>query len=153
MAKVQTHRRQCLQCNSEFFSRFYYAKYCSTECKHKFWDKNRPKRDTYTARKQYYKNYYEKNKRAILDKNEVYNKEARRIRYEITDRLKSVPCNHCGKTFPPCAMDFHHVGDKEQLISSMVRQNCKIDKLEKEIAKCVVLCANCHRIHHYNTGT
>jgi len=42
-------------------------------------------------------------------------------------------------------MDFDHLGGKEALISKLVFQS-GIERLEKELAKCEVVCANCHRI-------
>jgi hypothetical protein len=45
-----------------------------------------------------------------------------------------------------CALDFHHLGDKDMVISQML--GMKDERLMAEIAKCVVLCANCHRKHH-----
>lgn len=46
------------------------------------------------------------------------------------------------------ALDFHHLYDKQFLISRMAH-DCKTMKdIKKEIRKCVVLCANCHRKLH-----
>lgn len=57
-------------------------------------------------------------------------------------------CAKCGYNEHPAALDFNHVrGTKLFNIS----QDPKIawGKLEAEIAKCEILCANCHRIHTY----
>lgn len=56
-------------------------------------------------------------------------------------------CQHCGGQFPPVAYDFHHTGPKEGSISNMIT-NASIVALAGEVADCVLLCANCHRIHH-----
>lgn len=42
-------------------------------------------------------------------------------------------------------MDFDHLGDKRFLISSAARRGISFDKIKQEIAKCEVVCANCHR--------
>jgi len=47
-----------------------------------------------------------------------------------------------------CCMDFHHIYGKERMISTMLGSNSK--RVQKEIDKCLVLCANCHRKHHHN---
>ena len=68
---------------------------------------------------------------------------------------RSVPCHDCGGTFPICCMDFHHIEEdtkhpsigRSSLISVM--QKYSIEKIDKEIEKCVVICANCHRIRHH----
>ena len=66
-------------------------------------------------------------------------------RRELLDELKSVPCKDCGEVFPPVCMDFDHVrGAKKGNVSQMVMR--KLSKLEAEIAKCDIVCANCHRI-------
>ena len=45
-------------------------------------------------------------------------------------------------------LDFHHLRDKEFNIANEIK-NLSIDNLKKEIDKCIVLCANCHRKLHY----
>ena len=43
-------------------------------------------------------------------------------------------------------LDFDHVrGDKVKELSVLVSQGVSVRKLDAEIAKCVVVCANCHR--------
>ena len=60
------------------------------------------------------------------------------------DALKGKPCTDCGKTFPSVAMDFDHVwGVKEIGIAQMWCWGW--DKVEKELSKCELVCANCHR--------
>ncbi len=63
----------------------------------------------------------------------------------IVRRAKSVPCADCGKRFPPEAMDFDHLGDKTLEISRLI-VDAGTETLLAEIAKCEVVCANCHRI-------
>lgn len=63
------------------------------------------------------------------------------------DSVKANPCMDCGKSFPPVCMDFDHVnGDKIQSISSMCSSCYKLDLIKEEIAKCELVCSNCHRI-------
>lgn len=53
----------------------------------------------------------------------------------------------CGGRFPPAAMDFDHVrGEKVATISFLVNQGAVLTRLREEIAKCEIVCANCHRI-------
>ena len=49
----------------------------------------------------------------------------------------------------PAALDFHHINPEEKsfLISEQIRMGGK-DRILREIMKCVVVCANCHRIIH-----
>lgn len=48
-------------------------------------------------------------------------------------------------------MEFHHVVyPKVSSVSRMISNGTPVDKIQKEVDKCVVLCSNCHRIRHYN---
>jgi hypothetical protein len=63
--------------------------------------------------------------------------------------LKNKPCVDCGGKFPPYIMHFHHrnPSTKTYNVGSMV--NRKLSDIEAEIAKCDLLCANCHGIRTY----
>jgi len=65
----------------------------------------------------------------------------------IIREFKNVPCADCRKRYPFYVMDFDHVrGKKECGIANFVtRKGCSVEKLLEEIAKCDVVCANCHR--------
>lgn len=59
--------------------------------------------------------------------------------------LKNRPCMDCGGSFPPECMDFDHVrGEKVINVGLLVEDTT--GKREIEIAKCDLVCANCHRI-------
>jgi len=57
---------------------------------------------------------------------------------------KSVPCVDCNQSYPYYVMQFDHVrGEKVDSISRLI--SCRRYHLVKEeIAKCEVVCANCH---------
>lgn len=56
-------------------------------------------------------------------------------------------CQTCGGVFPSAVFDFHHVGKKDADPSSLIA-NGSVDRIAQEIERCVLLCANCHRIEH-----
>ncbi len=62
--------------------------------------------------------------------------------------LKRRPCMDCGGTFPPVCMDFDHLpGNKKSgNVSTMARLGWSTEKILAEIAKCDLVCSNCHRI-------
>lgn len=68
-------------------------------------------------------------------------------RKQFNAELKAgIPCAHCGGTFPPICMDWHH---RDPTTKSRKRLfNMGKAAFLAEIAKCDLLCANCHRIHH-----
>lgn len=59
--------------------------------------------------------------------------------------LKSAPCTDCNQHFPPMAMDFDHIrGEKKFNISEAWKRN--FDLVKEELAKCELVCSNCHRV-------
>ena len=68
----------------------------------------------------------------------------------MLDRLRSRPCSDCGGMFAPCAMDFDHrdAAAKRYTISRMIGR-AGTRTIIAEIAKCDIVCANCHRDRTY----
>lgn len=64
--------------------------------------------------------------------------------------LKQRPCIDCGGKFPDVAMDFDHVrGEKLFNIGQAVHHDMAWQRLLDEVAKCDIVCANCHRIRSW----
>lgn len=61
----------------------------------------------------------------------------------VFDYLSTHPCVDCDES-DVIVLEFDHRGDKKSDIASMLKSN-NIQSIEKEIAKCDVRCANCHR--------
>lgn len=73
--------------------------------------------------------------------------KARRDLRDAISELKKGPCADCGRKFHPCAMDFDHVGGKKEFnISFAVASTFSTERVMKEIAKCDLVCACCHRV-------
>ena len=72
-------------------------------------------------------------------------------RKEIVQQAKNKPCCCCGVEYNSVVMDLHHKDPsiKDAHISKLMK-SCSYQKLQEEIDKCVVLCANCHRMIHAN---
>jgi len=67
------------------------------------------------------------------------------IKLKILAYQKEHPCIDCGET-DPIVLDFDHVrGTKITNIARMVNDETPWTIIEKEIEKCDVRCANCHR--------
>jgi len=73
-------------------------------------------------------------------------------RRENRDRLVSLfggKCIRCGFADHPSAFDFHHIDPStKEISSSLAQMSLKYEKVEKEAAKCIMVCANCHREIH-----
>ena len=96
---------------------------------------------------EYSKAHYERNRKAIIAKINQ-NKKANR-RWFATYK-KTLSCIECGQNHP-ATLDFHHViHDKDhRKVNDLVSDGHSRVRILKEIAKCVVLCSNCHRIVHH----
>lgn len=62
----------------------------------------------------------------------------------IAKYLSGKRCKDCGED-DIIVLDFHHIGNKEFNISDACMNAYSIEKIEREIVKCEILCANCHR--------
>jgi hypothetical protein len=78
----------------------------------------------------------------------------RTTKRDYVNELKKKPCMDCGRVYPPYVMEFDHVrGTKDRSISRAVRDLLSWQRLEAEIAKCDLVCANCHRIRTFARRT
>ena len=71
------------------------------------------------------------------------------IRRVLLTELKGTTCMDCNGTFHPCQLDFDHLGDKSFVIGDKKYQVGEA-KLRAEIAKCEIVCSNCHRLRTFN---
>ena len=72
----------------------------------------------------------------------------RALGLEITSLKETTPCADCGNTFPAVCMDFDHLPGftKRYAVGTMVAHGHSRDSVMAEIAKCELVCANCHRV-------
>lgn len=93
----------------------------------------------------YNKIWYRKNKK-VHKKHAIANKKKYYIinMTFVLNYLNKNPCIDCGES-DLCCLDFDHVsGNKFHNVSVMIPTYC-LRVLKKEIDKCEVRCANCHR--------
>ena len=67
-----------------------------------------------------------------------------RNRLHLYNYLKDKSCVDCGET-DPVVLDFDHIKDKKYNISYLIALGYSISKIDEEINKCEIRCANCHR--------
>jgi hypothetical protein len=102
------------------------------------------------CRRSYCRNHYRDNKlehnsRRSKLKKKIYDEHSQRIK-DIKDNKK---CCDCGQSFPFYVMQFDHISDnKIENIANMPGKYSWV-KIEREIAKCELVCANCHSIRTY----
>lgn len=93
-------------------------------------------------------------KQHYADNAEKYRVAAKRRRARIRKQvraIKAVPCADCGKSYPYYVMDFDHRDGEEKIaeVGTLLRKDVAEKILMEEIAKCDVVCSNCHRKRTY----
>jgi hypothetical protein len=96
--------------------------------------------------KEYSRKHYEANQEEV--KKRTKDKKAL-LKEEWYTFKRTLKCTKCGFDHI-AALDFHHEdpSKKEHNVNRLI-SNGQYRKAYEEIKKCIVLCANCHRIHHY----
>lgn len=94
----------------------------------------------------YHKAWTERNR----DKRRAANERWRISQRDWFKALKeTLACERCGESHIAC-LEFHHKDPKKkEKALCLVANNWGKKRLLAEIAKCEVLCSNCHRKHHY----
>lgn len=96
--------------------------------------------------KEYHAKWYQENKEKLILKARTRRRETR----DWLDELKSsLHCQRCPEDDPVC-LDFHH-RDRTEKDFSLYRAastGYSRERILAEIAKCDVLCSNCHRKEH-----
>ncbi len=84
-------------------------------------------------------------KRRVSNRAGAKDKRRRNAQY-VWNYLLEHPCIDCGEA-NPIVLDFDHRNGSEKIhaVSKMTRGTFSIEKLQQEIDKCDVRCANCHR--------
>jgi hypothetical protein len=71
------------------------------------------------------------------------------IRRVFARQMKSRPCADCGIQYPYYVMDFDHRREEIKKCAVSQTERLSIEAIKKEIAKCDVVCSNCHRERTY----
>lgn len=108
-------------------------------------------------RKEYYDQYISDPKKQ--DKHDRQRRDNDKARYTeartfVDAQKKKSVCIECGHS-DYRVLDFHHLdpGKKTVGVSRAVVQRWSAERILAEISKCVVLCANCHRLLHWSERT
>ena len=102
--------------------------------------------------RKYMRGWYERNKAIHIS---YVRKRDRKVRVWLKEYKKNLKCEKCDETHPAC-LEFHHKNPKEKKFEIGRGHKASMRLLTTEIAKCRVLCANCHRKEHWserNDGT
>jgi hypothetical protein len=91
--------------------------------------------------------WYQRNRQQVIDQK---NQRKQAIYQWFKEHKQTLQCERCGFDHP-AALHFHHRNpiEKDICIAKAVNEGWSIKRIEKEISKCDILCANCHAIEHY----
>ena len=94
---------------------------------------------------------FKRDRKRRADRENYLNRERKKI---FVEWFKN-KCHDCGSSFPDCVYDFHHIdpSKKDFKISYFRKRPDDLlfdPTILEELNKCVMLCANCHRIRHWD---
>jgi predicted HNH restriction endonuclease len=94
---------------------------------------------------EYSRDYYVKNGEKVRKRAAELKREKRK---EWAKFKSTIKCINCGFSHS-AVIDFHHVDRTNHRSVNLLAQQGKYKEAMEEIKKCIPLCANCHRIVHY----
>lgn len=78
---------------------------------------------------------------------------SRDLKRGLINDQKNNPCVECGESFHPWQMDFDHInGVKRFKLSAAPSTSVSVEEISEEIAKCELVCVNCHRVRTEHRG-
>ncbi len=95
--------------------------------------------------REYMRSWYQENKAKHISY--VRNRD-RKIEEWLKQYKLTLRCETCEENHPAC-LEFHHVNPQEKKFTiGRQERRVSLKSLQDEIAKCRILCANCHRKEH-----
>ena len=98
------------------------------------------------------RDYYHKNHDRQLALALLRRKKSYHLKRAVINKLKEKPCADCKRSYPYYAMDFDHNTKQDKLGDIAHMLSFSIETIKKEISKCDLVCANCHRIRTFKNA-
>jgi hypothetical protein len=133
--------RTCEVCKNPFLTSWPQARYCGEECKK-------------VVEREYAQNAYRLNPAANVQAQTIRVRIRMEERWEIILQYFGDKCKKCQHTFPRIVYDLHHPDGKDSrkdTPSRIIRFGTD-EVFRKMLAETTLLCANCHRLTHHESG-
>lgn len=106
------------------------------------------KSDNQEKMRKYRRDWYARNRETSISTVKSYSVE---VVQWFRNYKRTCSCYICGESRPAC-LTFHHRNPSEKIIevSVLVTRHNKRERILAEIAKCDVMCANCHADLHFS---
>jgi hypothetical protein len=91
------------------------------------------------------KSWYNRNKTKVLERTKI---DGKAIQQKVREYKEAQGCRFCNEGYYKC-LQFHHIDPSQKdFVLSSARQKGSWTQVLSEIAKCIVVCGNCHvKIH------
>ena len=98
------------------------------------------------ARNKWQQDYQHRNREALT----LEKKKRREAQRQVIREGKKIPCVDCYVQYDHWIMDYDHVrGVKRFNLNTLGRKSASWNTIYEEMAKCEVVCSNCHRNRTY----
>lgn len=87
-----------------------------------------------------------------MTEKELLHRQKQQFKKRLVEIKEASGCVDCGIK-NHIVLDFDHLRDKKYNVSRMIHDGFSWKSILKEINKCEVVCANCHRIRTHNRLT
>jgi hypothetical protein len=88
----------------------------------------------------------------LMTDKELLALQKKQFKQRLSEMKSKSGCVDCGEK-NHIVLDFDHLHDKKYNISRMIHDGFSWKAIQKEISKCEIVCANCHRIRTHNRFT
>lgn len=93
------------------------------------------------------KKYREANKEKLAAQAAIRHQNRKRNNKQYVRNIKSTtPCTDCKVEYPYYVMDFDHITEDKTMEVSVLMRTGGFVTLKEEIAKCEIICPNCHAL-------
>lgn len=94
--------------------------------------------------------WYLENKESVVESFRNHRPQYKERNRQFIRELKgSQPCKDCEQIYPWYIMDYDHLRDKKLNLAHMCNRAYSLKSIKEEIAKCDLVCSNCHRARTY----